>query len=150
MTEEIDPLAPPHYASKYMHWHFVKDVGMGYFDGCATKYVTRWRTKDGVEGLKKSLHFVNEMIRDENHPMVAIPRTKSKPELFACIERFSRINDLHELEEQIVARLALGPHPGWLTTSRDMILLLIDAAEVDKYPPYRSDSSKHATVGGEE
>src|SRR3990167_7851414 len=61
-------LVPAHYASAYLHWDWVLRVRMGYLEACATKYVTRWREKDGIVGLRKALHYVNKV--DENRAVV--------------------------------------------------------------------------------
>ena len=47
-----------HYRSKYQHWDYVCDVRMPYLLACATKYVSRWRDKNGVEDLRKSIHYL--------------------------------------------------------------------------------------------
>jgi len=47
-----------HYRNKYIHWDFVCDTYMPYLLGCATKYVSRWRDKNGVEDLRKALHYL--------------------------------------------------------------------------------------------
>ena len=47
-----------HYRSKYQHWDYVCDTRMPYLLACATKYVSRWRDKNGVEDLRKSMHYL--------------------------------------------------------------------------------------------
>ena len=49
-----------HYQGEYQHWDFVCDVNMHYLLGCATKYLVRWREKNGVEDLKKAIHYVEK------------------------------------------------------------------------------------------
>ena len=34
-------------------------------EGCAIKYLTRWRTKGGIEDLKKARHFIDLLIELE-------------------------------------------------------------------------------------
>lgn len=52
-----------HYASQYQHWDFVGlSLGSGYFKGVITKYITRWRKKNGMEDLQKARHFLVKMI----------------------------------------------------------------------------------------
>lgn len=55
---EVEQVGGDHYASEYQHWDFVTDTHQSYPQGCATKYVTRWRKKGGVEDLKKALSYV--------------------------------------------------------------------------------------------
>lgn len=47
-----------HYKTAYQHWDFVCDTGIHYLLGCATKYVARWRSKNGVEDLRKAIHYL--------------------------------------------------------------------------------------------
>jgi len=49
-----------HYVRDYQHWDFVIDTGMHYLLGCATKYITRWRKKNGLEDLKKPIHYLTK------------------------------------------------------------------------------------------
>lgn len=44
------------------HWDLCCDYGVGYMEGCATKYVYRWRLKNGLEDLQKAEHFVVKLI----------------------------------------------------------------------------------------
>lgn len=36
-----------------------------FIEGCAIKYLTRWRDKGGVEDLKKARHFIDMLIEME-------------------------------------------------------------------------------------
>ena len=49
-----------HYQRDYQHWDFVCDTNMPYLIGCATKYVSRWRDKNGIEDLRKSIHYLEK------------------------------------------------------------------------------------------
>jgi hypothetical protein len=53
-----------HYQSgaALQHWDIVALYKVGYLEGNATKYVSRWRAKNGVEDLYKALHYVEKMI----------------------------------------------------------------------------------------
>jgi hypothetical protein len=44
------------------HWDLVERYGLGYLEGCATKYVDRWRSKNGLEDLAKAEHYVQKLI----------------------------------------------------------------------------------------
>ena len=54
-----------HYSSQIQHWDYVVANDLGYFEGQITKYVTRWRKKNGLEDLKKAQHFLNKLIEVE-------------------------------------------------------------------------------------
>lgn len=52
-----------HYKNEhffYQHWSMVIDTNMHYLLGCATKYISRWRDKNGLEDLEKSIHYIEK------------------------------------------------------------------------------------------
>lgn len=51
-----------HYASPIQHWDFVAANDLDYFQGQITKYVCRWRMKNGVQDLEKARHFLDKYI----------------------------------------------------------------------------------------
>jgi len=67
-----------HYASPIQHWDYVIANDLDYFQGAITKYVTRWKDKNGVEDLLKARHFLDKYIEwaQENYvdPAEATPR----------------------------------------------------------------------------
>ena len=44
------------------HWDIVSMHNLDYFQGQITKYVMRWKNKNGVQDLKKALHFIEKYI----------------------------------------------------------------------------------------
>lgn len=55
-----------HYLNnQYQHWDYAYDMGLSYPEGCATKYLTRWSDKNGVEDLQKALHYIEKLIEQE-------------------------------------------------------------------------------------
>lgn len=51
-----------HYRSEYQHWDWVYDTGQPYHIGCATKYISRWRKKNGIQDLRKAIHYLNKAV----------------------------------------------------------------------------------------
>lgn len=51
-----------HYQADYQHWDLVIDLRMGYLEGNATKYVSRWQKKGGVQDLHKAMTYVDKLI----------------------------------------------------------------------------------------
>jgi hypothetical protein len=47
------------------HWDRVARLGLSYFQGQITKYVERYRDKNGVEDLLKAKHFLDKLIEVE-------------------------------------------------------------------------------------
>jgi hypothetical protein len=46
----------------YEPWDVITAWGLGYLDGTALKYIARWKHKNGVEDLKKAVHFLQKTI----------------------------------------------------------------------------------------
>jgi hypothetical protein len=52
-----------HYGLKeYQHWDMVWDNDLDYFQGQITKYVMRWKEKNGLDDLRKAQHFLEKYI----------------------------------------------------------------------------------------
>lgn len=47
------------------HWDRVNRLGLNYFQACITKYVERYKLKNGIEDLKKARHFIDKLIELE-------------------------------------------------------------------------------------
>lgn len=61
-----------HYQKPIQHWDYVVAQGLGYFEGQITKYVSRWRDKNGIEDLKKARHFLDKLIEVEEAKMCPV------------------------------------------------------------------------------
>lgn len=44
------------------HWDVVDDFNLDYFQGQITKYVMRWKDKNGMADLEKALHTLQKYI----------------------------------------------------------------------------------------
>lgn len=51
-----------HYQTAIQHWDYVVANDLDYFQGQITKYITRWRKKNGVHDLYKARHFLEKYI----------------------------------------------------------------------------------------
>ena len=65
------------------HWDLIERSGVGYLEGCATKYVARWRKKGGLQDLEKAEHYVQKLIElhDEG---VRLPRGVARMDLVSA------------------------------------------------------------------
>lgn len=55
-----------HYKSmKIQPVEYIHANGIGYFEGCVIKYVSRWKNKNGIEDLRKAKHFIDLLIELE-------------------------------------------------------------------------------------
>ena len=56
-------VAGTHYKQlKIQPWDYIAMNGIGYLDGCAIKYLTRWKDKGGVDDLRKARHYIDKLI----------------------------------------------------------------------------------------
>ncbi len=46
---------------------YIHTNGIGYVEGCVIKYVTRWRSKGGLNDLLKARHYLDVLIELETH-----------------------------------------------------------------------------------
>lgn len=44
------------------HWDIVARNKINYLEGCGSKYVSRWRDKNGLEDLEKAGHYIEKSI----------------------------------------------------------------------------------------
>jgi len=43
-------------------WDVITAWDLGYLDGTALKYIARWKDKNGIEDLRKAIHFLEKTI----------------------------------------------------------------------------------------
>ena len=46
-------------------WDVVLAWNLGYLEGTALKYIARWKDKNGVQDIKKAIHFLEKLIEVE-------------------------------------------------------------------------------------
>lgn len=52
-----------HYkGAKIQHWDFIVDNKIGYLEGCASKYLSRHKMKNGLEDILKAEHYVQKIL----------------------------------------------------------------------------------------
>lgn len=74
ITANARQIGGDHYKNGALeHWDLIERHGIGYLEGCATKYIARWRKKNGLQDLEKADHYVQKLIElfDEG---VRLPR----------------------------------------------------------------------------
>lgn len=55
-----------HYKTNIEPWDAITDWGLGYLDGSAVKYLSRWHKKGGIQDLEKAIHFLQKLIEVEH------------------------------------------------------------------------------------
>jgi hypothetical protein len=46
-------------------WDYILANNIGYCEGSAIKYLSRWRDKGGIQDLYKAKHFIDKLIEHE-------------------------------------------------------------------------------------
>jgi hypothetical protein len=136
-----DKRSPKHYVSEYQHWDLVINTGMGYLNGNATKYIARWRLKNGLEDLQKALHYIDKLIEQVPAETPFIVRA-NKAKIFNEVERFVVVNMLFERERDVIQDLAGWEARSDILNARDRVLELIESLGPKPVP--LEDSNKHA------
>lgn len=54
-----------HYKSTIECWDYILANNIGYLEGTAIKYLTRWRKKGGINDIKKAIHFLEKLVETE-------------------------------------------------------------------------------------
>jgi hypothetical protein len=118
-----------HYESDYPHWDWVADIGMGYFPGNATKYVSRWRKKNGLADLKKAMTYIDKMIaiRSVNRNAKFNDPIGNGYKIGVCTERF--VAGLENLELSICEALSFQCDDVMLRVAKKHLQTLITNAQ---------------------
>jgi Protein of unknwon function (DUF3310) len=65
-------IAGSHYKSKMECWDYILANDLGYLEGTAIKYITRWKKKNGVEDILKAIHFLEKLVEVEKAKQQAV------------------------------------------------------------------------------
>ena len=65
-------------SDKPQHWDIVAMHNLDYFQGQITKYVMRWKNKNGLQDLQKAQHFLQKYI-ELNTPLTGVLPDGPKP-----------------------------------------------------------------------
>lgn len=65
MSANDKQISGNHYKMGIEPWDAIIAWGLGYLDGNAVKYLSRWRKKGGVADLEKAKHYIEKLIENE-------------------------------------------------------------------------------------
>ena len=46
-------------------WTVILKWNLGYLEGTALKYIARWKDKNGLEDIRKAIHFLEKLVETE-------------------------------------------------------------------------------------
>lgn len=89
-----------HYGgTEFQHWDWVELNGLGYQEAMISRYVLRWRKKDGIKDLDKAIHHTEKLIEQ----FTTIGRSNRNPRKLSFKETRT-----HELFNNMQTQLAEG------------------------------------------
>lgn len=138
-----------HYkATTYEHWDWTLAVGAGYLEGQATKYVVRWRRKNGAEDLRKALHYLNKLDEERTRALEVVCRAHYDV-VVAETARFAEANALPPIERAFFERIATWATVDDLAEARQLLFHLLDEVEGDPAPVPLTEENHHAQRVGQ-
>ena len=143
----VKQIGGDHYQSSYQHWDWAIDIHLGYLESAATKYISRWRTKGGVEDLKKALSYIEKLrhayaLGKRNQSLLVSKDINTSNLAVSVTSRFLENNKIIGLEYTLCFEIS-----SWISDAQIMIiidkikLLITTATEVSKGSQSSSGSS---------
>ena len=120
-----------HYRTKrggVQHWDYCIRANVPNLEYAASKYLTRWRKKNGLEDLRKPLHYIEKRIESLNLGMGVLRGANKVHLMFA---EFIRDNEVSPTEAAIIDLVMHWKNQSHLLNALDMLKRFI-AEEEDK------------------
>jgi exonuclease V gamma subunit len=139
-------VAGNHYSSSIQHWDFVYERLEGrYLEGNITKYLTRYRKKNGLQDLEKARHYLMKLMELYTKGSVR-PLYRFHPSRMLSIEAYAAANELTEDEANVIDILANWSNSEHLMTVGQHITRMIAIerdriAQMDEGDPAEPDGS---------
>lgn len=108
MTANERQVGGAHYRAEVQHWDFAANARLGYFEGTITKYLARYRKKNGLQDLAKAEHYTEKLLElvGEGRWLKTVGPDAGVHALNFCVD-----NDIEGLQ-----RIAIGQAVGWRGT----------------------------------
>jgi hypothetical protein len=116
-----------HYkGAKFQHWDLIAKNKIGYLEGCASKYASRWRKKNGLEDLQKGVHYCDKILE-------VIAEYDYKPTgraPYSDLQMFFDQNDITDRDEQLaISHLCTWDSTLCIQLARKHMVLLLEKAQ---------------------
>lgn len=109
-----------HYRSSYQHWDLVTACGNRYLEGQATKYLSRYKKKNGLEDLQKAVHYTEKLLEEATAGNVRPPVISHAARYDEETQNFCALNGIDgEAREAMILLMAWSEvhhigRAGWL------------------------------------
>jgi len=99
-----------HYKTEYQHWDFaVRWQQNRYLESQATKYLSRWRKKAGLQDLEKASHYIEKTIEEAMAGNIIPPMRHINGRLMEQVRGFCNSCNMSPIEMGIVYKLCSWP-----------------------------------------
>jgi len=137
-----------HYKAEYEHWDLVADLGMNYYQGNASKYITRAYKKNGRQDLEKAIHYMQKAVELQRAGRLDEPDDDAD---FDIILRFMTANNLTPAQGEIIWKIYHGEWYTAIDLTRKLLVQVPDeGAEAkllfDRNVPDGQPSKKDAAL----
>lgn len=107
MNSNVTQVGGNHYkGTSYQHWDFVLLALSGrYLEGNITKYIARWRKKNGLQDLQKARHYLDKLIESFNDGTVLPPLNRAVS-AHQSPSYFCDVNGIDVAERMIIIALS--------------------------------------------
>jgi len=75
-------------------WDFVSINKLGYVEGNIVKYITRWKKKNGIQDVEKSLHYLEKLYQLLKDGILDLPMPRDPKGL----DIYKKENELSDIE----------------------------------------------------
>ena len=65
MSHKEDKINPSYYRKKIQVTDFIIEYEMGFLEGNIVKYISRYKSKNGIEDLKKAKWYLDKLIKQK-------------------------------------------------------------------------------------
>ena len=65
MSREQDKINPSYYRKKIQVTDFIIEYEMGFLEGNIVKYISRYKSKNGIEDLEKAKWYLDKLIKQK-------------------------------------------------------------------------------------
>ena len=110
MKANDNQIGGTHYAAEFQHWDWVEALRLPYLLAQISRYTCRWKKKNGLEDVRKALHYVHKQ-REVHEATLAKYR--------GLTEAFATANELGEHEREVFS-LIVQYHSGGLGNLKSM------------------------------
>lgn len=128
MSANTRQVGGSHYQAAVQHWDLVIRNHVGYAEGCSTKYLTRWKKKNGLEDLNKAVHFLDKLIEESvvsNHSYFASGSWMAD----AMLVEFIQSNSIDPTAEAAIRAILYWNTEEDLKVARGLVLLMVKELE---------------------